>query len=173
VFDNIQSSTSNHPTNKIRDAVNQVNKPEQTENNEFNFEDILDVINPLHHIPIVSKVYQEHTQDEISNNAKSVGDMLYGVLTGGIFGGLSALGNTLIRQDTGKDISEHVIAYVSDDNADINTVTAINIDAEDELFDNNLTHQYQPNKQNLTDINPKDDFWSVRIKQLYGDDNFG
>ena len=49
---------ANNQTSKIPDtSKNQLDKPAQQDNNEFNFDDILDVINPLHHIPIVSNIY--------------------------------------------------------------------------------------------------------------------
>jgi len=162
VLDNIQAPISNHSVKSSHETVKQTESPAQKENNEFSFEDILDVLNPLHHIPIVSKVYKEQAEDDISNDAKSVGDMLYGVLTGGIFGGLTALGNALVRQETDKDITDHVIAFVSDEDKSKDSLRDINIDRDinpdDEVFASNESLQYLQNKDKQTEINPKADF---------------
>jgi|GEM_PF-6243289 len=42
------------------------------------FSDIIDIVNPLQHIPIVSKFYQSMTGDTIGNIAKIVGGALFG-----------------------------------------------------------------------------------------------
>lgn len=44
----------------------------------ISFGDVLDVINPLQHIPIVSTIYRAITGDEISNGARIAGGALYG-----------------------------------------------------------------------------------------------
>lgn len=75
----------------------------------FGFDDFLDIINPLQHLPIISTLYREITGDEISPGSRIVG--------GGIFGGGIGLAasviNTAIEAETGKDIGEHVIAMVT------------------------------------------------------------
>jgi hypothetical protein len=77
------------------------------------FEDFLDLVNPLQHIPIVSTVYRAMTGDKISTGARVLG----GALFGGILGLMSAVANAIIVDATGKDIGEHALAvfYGSDD----------------------------------------------------------
>jgi len=75
----------------------------------FGFNDFLDIINPLQHIPLVSTLYRELTGDELSPGARMIG--------GGIFGGgiglASSVINSAIEMETGKDIGDHVLALFS------------------------------------------------------------
>ncbi|WP_169543772.1 hypothetical protein [Sneathiella aquimaris] len=78
----------------------------------FGFDDFLDIINPLQHIPVISNLYREFTGDELSPGARMIG--------GGIFGGgvglASSVINSAIEMQTGKDIGGHVIGlFTSDD----------------------------------------------------------
>lgn len=49
---------------------------------EISFADILDVINPLQHIPGLNLVYREITGDKIASPAAIMGGALYGGLIG-------------------------------------------------------------------------------------------
>ena len=72
----------------------------------FDFWDVLDIINPLQHIPIVSSIYRELTGDEIATAPRLAGGFLFG---GPI--GLAASGiNVAIKGFTGSDMGEHAIA---------------------------------------------------------------
>lgn len=70
---------------------------------------ILDVINPLQHIPVVSTIYRYLTGDEISPMARIAGDTLYG----GPIGAAVAVVNVAVEQSTGKDIGDTVLAMVT------------------------------------------------------------
>ncbi len=78
---------------------------------EFDFGDILDVVNPLQHIPVVSSIYRELTGDEIGPAPRIMG----GALFGGIVGAVASLVNVLVEDGTGKDLGEHAIALVFGD----------------------------------------------------------
>jgi len=80
-------------------------------NNDFlkSFGDLLDVINPLQHIPVVSTIYRELTGDTISAGAQIAG----GALFGGIFGFGASIINAIVENETGKDIGANVYAAVS------------------------------------------------------------
>ncbi len=72
----------------------------------FGFDDFLDIINPLQHLPVISNLYREFTGDELSPGARMIGGGLFG---GGI--GLAAsVINTAIEAETGKDVGGHVMA---------------------------------------------------------------
>lgn len=73
------------------------------------FKGLVDVINPLQHIPIVSAIYRHITGDEISPTAHFIGDALYG----GVIGGAVAATDIAYQKTTGKDIGETVIASLS------------------------------------------------------------
>jgi hypothetical protein len=94
------------------------------EDGDFSLADLVDVINPLQHIPIVSTIYRELTGDRIGHGARLAG----GVLFMGPFGGLSALANVVLVEASGKDLGEHALALFKDDPAQ-GPVLAANADA--------------------------------------------
>lgn len=67
---------------------------------------ILDIINPLQHIPVISTIYRNITGDEISPMARVAGDALYG----GPIGAAVGLANVAVEHKTGKDIGGNVMA---------------------------------------------------------------
>lgn len=85
------------PTQKSRKAL-----PDQDISRPLRFSDLLDIVNPLQHIPIISTVYRAVTGDHISDGARHVGHALYGVALGGPVGMSAMLGysiGTKIIQD--------------------------------------------------------------------------
>ena len=79
----------------------------------FTFGDLIDLINPLQHIPGVATLYREFTGDQIAPGARLLGGSLFG----GIPGAVSSLINVVIEDSTGRDIGEHVVALFSDADA--------------------------------------------------------
>ena len=79
----------------------------------FTFGDLLDLINPLRHVPIVSTLYRSATGDDISPGASIAG----GGLFGGVFGLVSAVVNVMLKEATGSDIGERVVALFDGDDA--------------------------------------------------------
>lgn len=67
----------------------------------FGFADLIDMVNPLHHIPVVGHVYREITGDEIKPISKIVGAAAFG----GPLGVATALADTVITHETGKDMA--------------------------------------------------------------------
>lgn len=74
------------------------------------FLDVLDIINPLQHIPVVSTIYRAVTGDEIAAGPRVIG----GALFGGLIGAVSSLINAIVDEISGKDIGEHIISFVHD-----------------------------------------------------------
>jgi hypothetical protein len=72
------------------------------------FWDALDVINPLQHVPVVGDIYRELTGDEIKSGPRLAGGLLFG----GIVGLAGAAANVMMKELTGKDMGEHVVAMV-------------------------------------------------------------
>jgi hypothetical protein len=70
------------------------------------FADILDLFNPLQHIPIVSSIYRAITGDEISGTAKVLG----GALFGGPLGFVAGMVDAISAQVAGGDLGEMAIA---------------------------------------------------------------
>jgi hypothetical protein len=75
---------------------------------EFSFRDVLDIVNPLQHLPIVSSLYRWITGDSIGALPRMIGDGLYG----GPIGFVTGLFNAVVKQESGKDLGEHVIALL-------------------------------------------------------------
>jgi len=73
------------------------------------FKDVLDTINPLQHIPIISSIYQSMTGDVQSPASKLTG----GALFGGPVGFIGSLFDTIFQSATGSDIGTHLIATVT------------------------------------------------------------
>ncbi|MDD9913723.1 MAG: hypothetical protein OXR03_24470 [Rhodospirillaceae bacterium] len=106
-----------HRPEDIGDLSNQ-DVPDESENNsEFfgkdglTFGDVLDIINPLQHIPVVSTVYRAISGDEISPGARVAG----GALFGGPIGFAVATANAMVEAATGEDIGENVMTAMFGD----------------------------------------------------------
>ncbi|MFW5680237.1 MAG: hypothetical protein ACOC3D_08210 [Pseudomonadota bacterium] len=72
----------------------------------FGFDDLLDVVNPLQHLPGVSTVYRAASDDGIG----AIPRLLGGLLFGGLFGLAAAAVNVVVQAFSGRDIGEHVTA---------------------------------------------------------------
>jgi hypothetical protein len=74
----------------------------------FSFRDLIDIVNPLQHLPIVSTLYRWVTGDAIGALPRIIGDGIYG----GPIGLVTGLFNAQIKQESGKDAGEHMIALL-------------------------------------------------------------
>lgn len=70
----------------------------------FGFHDVLDAINPLQHIPIISTLYRAITGEKIDVAPRLIGGAIYG----GFFGFLGEAVNAAVEDSTGHDIGENV-----------------------------------------------------------------
>lgn len=71
--------------------------------------DFVDIVNPLHHIPLVSTLYREITGDEIKPPARILGGGLYG----GPLGMASSMVNAVVEDQTGADIGDNMVSMVT------------------------------------------------------------
>ncbi len=86
------------------------------------FGDMLDTINPLHHLPVVGPIYRELTGDEISPAARMAG----GTIFGGPIGFVAALANVAIEETSGDDIGGTIFsAFTGGDTDDADTDPAL------------------------------------------------
>ncbi|MBV8059910.1 MAG: hypothetical protein JO253_00100 [Alphaproteobacteria bacterium] len=90
----------------------------QTDEN-FTFSDLLDTLNPLEHIPVISSAYRAIAGEDIHPAARVAGDILYGGV-GGVASGVLALagstGDSLMESQTGHDATGHIVlAMLGDD----------------------------------------------------------
>ncbi|MDE3016811.1 MAG: hypothetical protein KGI29_07860 [Pseudomonadota bacterium] len=72
------------------------------------FKDLLDTINPLEHIPIISSIYQSITGDTPSTGSRLAG----GALFGGPLGFAASLFNAILKSGTGADLEGNVMAAI-------------------------------------------------------------
>jgi hypothetical protein len=80
---------------------------------EFGFGDLIDMVNPLQHIPIVNVLYRDLTGDRIGPAARVIGGTLYG----GPIGGGAALVNIAVEYETGRDVTGNMVAMVTEGKA--------------------------------------------------------
>jgi len=92
------------------------------ENDEFSFGDLVDVINPLQHIPIIATIYRNWTHDKIGFAPRVIG----GAIWGRIGGFVSGLVNAAVEWLTGKDIGDHIYNALFDAPGDSGIKTAAN-----------------------------------------------
>lgn len=76
----------------------------------FTFLDLIDIINPLQHIPFVSNLYREISGDIIDPVSRVLG----GALFGGPIGAAAAAVNMVVNETTGEDIGGHILAMFKD-----------------------------------------------------------
>lgn len=74
------------------------------------FGDVIDVINPLQHIPLVNLAYRSISGDTIG----AIGQIIGGALYGGPIGAVSGTVNAIVQETTGKDIAGNVLGIVTD-----------------------------------------------------------
>jgi len=77
----------------------------------FTFLDVIDMINPLQHIPIIGPLYREMTDDTLDPVSRVVGGTLYF----GPIGAAVAATNVAVEESTGKDVGGHVLAFIQGD----------------------------------------------------------
>lgn len=87
------------PPVKPQVTAGSVNSPRQTadvstgeDGNGLGFRDIVDIINPFQHLPLIGEIYRNVTGDQISDGARHAGHALYGLALGGPLGMAGMLG---------------------------------------------------------------------------------
>ena len=75
----------------------------------FGFRDLLDIVNPLQHIPVVSAIYHRLTGDVPGNVAELAGDTLFG----GPIGLGAGLFSIAFKEEAGADPGEMVLALLT------------------------------------------------------------
>lgn len=78
---------------------------------QLTFWDLLDIVNPLQHLPLISGIYRRITGDEIEPAMRFLGGALYG----GVIGAAAAVASMIVEDVSGRDIGGHVIATLFGD----------------------------------------------------------
>lgn len=95
------------------------------EDDGFGFGDVLDIINPLQHLPVIGTIYRKITGDTI----KPLSDIVGSALFGGPIGAASSAINLAVKEGTGKDLAENALSIVGIDAAPAPSKPTIEIEA--------------------------------------------
>ncbi len=76
----------------------------------FGFGDLLDIVNPLQHLPLISTLYRDLTGDDIGPAARVLG----GALFGGPIGAAVSVASAVVDEATGDDLGGHMLALARD-----------------------------------------------------------
>ncbi len=82
-----------------------------TPDDDYSFGDVIDIINPLHHLPVVGTLYRKFTGDTIKSFASIIG----GAIFGGPVGAVSGTVNAIVKDRTGKDVTGNLLAMANID----------------------------------------------------------
>jgi len=102
------SSTENRPSEPKATEVDSF-KPFGDEG--FSFLDLIDVVNPLQHLPVIGPLYRSLTGDTLGPLPRIAGSTLF---FGPVGAGIS-IANVVVEQSTGKDVGGHVLAWFDDE----------------------------------------------------------
>jgi hypothetical protein len=91
----------------------------------FSFHDLLSIINPLQHLPVIGTLYRAITGDTIKTPEKIAGDALYG----GLWGAVASVADAAFQAVTGKDVGDTVLAFLTGDHASASIGVATNAPA--------------------------------------------
>lgn len=87
----------------------------------FSLRDVVDTINPLRHIPVISSLYDQATGTQASAASKLVG----GALLGGPLGFLAGLADVIFEQQTGHSAAGAVYAALTQSPAPASQVAQV------------------------------------------------
>lgn len=73
---------------------------------DFSFHNLLSIINPLEHLPVIGTIYRAITGTHIGVPERIAGDALYG----GLWGAVSGAADAVFEAVTGKDFGSTVLA---------------------------------------------------------------
>ena len=76
---------------------------------DLSFHNLLDIINPLEHLPVIGTLYRAITGTHIGMPEKIAGDALYG----GLWGAVSSVADAAFEKVTGKDFGDTVLSLFS------------------------------------------------------------
>jgi hypothetical protein len=97
------------PASGVEDVTVSAQKPQDGPQQEGFFHHLLDVINPLQHLPLVGTLYRAITGEHIGPVEKVMGDTLYG----GMWGAASSVADLAFEGLTGKSLEDTVLGWFS------------------------------------------------------------
>lgn len=90
------------------------------------FDHVLDVVNPLQHLPIIGTIYRALTGDKMGPVEKIAGDTLYG----GMWGAIASIADVAFESITGKSFEDTALSLFKSDSKHTKVAaTAISVNA--------------------------------------------
>lgn len=83
----------------------------ESTDDQLSFNDVVDIINPLQHLPVIGMIYRELTGDTM----KSFSSIIGGAIFGGPVGAVSSTVNAIVKEETGRDIAENALSAIGFD----------------------------------------------------------
>ncbi len=121
-------------------------KAAPAEHKGFSFHDLLSIVNPLQHLPVIGTIYRAITHDPIGIPEKIAGDALYG----GLWGAVSGVADAAFKAVTGKDFGETVLALFTGPHDKSNIQVASNEDIKPVTITPGVAMPADPNVMALT-----------------------
>jgi hypothetical protein len=81
------------------------------QDSDYSFADVIDMVNPLQHLPVIGTIYRKVTGDAI----KPVSNIVGGAIFGGPVGAVASTVNAILKDRTGRDLGENALALVGFD----------------------------------------------------------
>ena len=98
------------PTTGTEQVTVSAPKTQEPQGESF-FHHVLDVINPLQHLPVIGTIYRAITGEHIGPVEKVMGDTLYG----GVWGAASSVADLAFEGVTGKSVEDTVLGWFKHD----------------------------------------------------------
>jgi len=111
------------------------------------FHHLLDVVNPLQHLPVIGTIYRAITGEHIGNIEKIAGDTLYG----GLWGAVSSVADVAFEAITGKSLEDTAMAWIKGDKSDV-AVASMKVTAPTIRPDTSLPSADMPALPSQTDV---------------------
>lgn len=86
----------------------------------FSFLDLIDVINPLQHVPLIGTLYRQITGDTIDPLPRIAGSTLFFGPIGAAFAGA----NVVVEQFSGQDVGDHIMTALKSGGVGLTTAAA-------------------------------------------------
>lgn len=101
--------------------------PNGSASSGLSFGDVLDAVNPLQHIPVVSNVYRALTGSTISATSQIAGDAVYGLALGGGTLVSAAIGAVpaVAENVSGVDVAKNIVSAVTGGSSTSTSTTAV------------------------------------------------
>lgn len=105
-YDLLPRDTGGHAAASAQSVAAPASEPDSASEFHVSFDDLLDIVNPLQHLPVVGTLYRAVTHDAIKTPEKIAGDTLYG----GLWGFVSSVADTAFEKITGRNFGDTVLA---------------------------------------------------------------